>query len=334
MGSKEIEYLPLEVIQIFRLDISQVALKNAEQAGKIPEAIRRKRGTREYRYWPTSSLPQVGAHFGKLNKPQHCQIIATYVPKGGTGKTAWTFNFSRILALHGLKVLAIGTDFQCSLSKSFGAEYDTEQVPLSIYDCIVEGVPLSDVIASTDIPTLDFVPESDELSMLDRQILSRPRREYILESILAPIKKDYDAIIIDCPPQWMEIVSNALWVADSLVAPVLADGESFHSFKKFMRELKKFTEIMGKDYSYVKFIPNLVDVRNKYTSSFQQKYISEYPEMFTTSYLRDSVALKESGTALRSILEYEASSSIANDVYDTVCEIWAGILAAEQESLA
>jgi chromosome partitioning protein len=228
--------------------------------------------------------------------------------------------------------LVFGFDFQCSLSKSFGIDYDAEELPLSIYDAVVDpNTSLEDIIVPTDIPTLHLVPESDELSMLDRQILSRQRREYILEDMLAPIRSKYDVILIDCPPQWLEMVSNSLYVADCIVSPVLADGESYHSFKKFMRELQKFMKVMHKDYEYVKFIPNQVDTRAKYTSSFQKKYIQEYPDIFTTSYLRDAIQLQESGTARQSVIEYGPSTPIAEDFFYAALEIWDGIRSAIQE---
>lgn len=325
------EFLASQVIKMFRIDITLAGFKKAEQDGRIPKAKRRTRGTREYRYWQLSDLPAIGKLYGSFKAPNKTIVVSTYVPKGGVGKTAWTFNLSRLLSLHGLRTLVFGFDFQCSLSKSFGIDYDAEELPLSIYDAIVDpNVSLEDIIVSTDIPTLDLVPESDELSMLDRQILSRQRREYILEDMLAPLRNRYDVILIDCPPQWLEMVSNSLYVSDCIVSPVLADGESYHSFKKFMRELQKFMKVMHKNYEYVKFIPNQVDTRAKYTSSFQKKYIQEYPDIFTTSYLRDAIQLKESGTARQSIIEYAPGTTIAEDFFYTALEVWDGILAACQ----
>ena len=153
------EYQSSQLVKMFRLDIKPPAILKAEASGRIPIAKRRDRGQVKTRYWTVEDLPQIGAAFGKFSRPNETEVIASYVPKGGTGKTAWSFNFGRILALHGIRVLVVGLDFQCSVSKSFGINYNSSELPLSLYDVMVNSVAVDEIITKSDIPNLHFIPE-------------------------------------------------------------------------------------------------------------------------------------------------------------------------------
>ena len=129
------EFTAAQVIRILNLDIPQNTLKNAEESSRIPKSIRRKKGKNEYRYWVSADLPSIANEIGsQVKKPRKCITVAVYMSKGGVGKTTTSFNFSRFLALNGLRVLTIGTDFQRSLSRYFGL--DVDETPYSLFDLI------------------------------------------------------------------------------------------------------------------------------------------------------------------------------------------------------
>ena len=323
------EFQTSQVVRLFRMDIKSHGLLKAEAKNRIPTAKRKERGKVKARYWDLDDLPAIGSVFGKFKPPKTNKIIASYVPKGGTGKTAWSFNFARILALHGIKTLVVGLDFQCSLSKSFGVNYNSSELPLSLYDVMVNNVPLKDIIATSDIPTLDFIPESHELTLLERHLFMQKRRDERLRTLLEPLKNTYQVIILDCPPQWNELVDNALIAAESIICPINADAESSHSFVMFMKALKTWTADMAKTFNLIKFVPNAVDLRDKFTTSHQKQFLSDYPSIFTASYLRQAVTLKESGANHVSVLEYDPKSSASEDMYSATLEVWSELLETE-----
>lgn len=316
-----------QIKNLFHTDVTPSAIQQAEKSGRIPEASRQVRGRISARLWKMSDLPAIGKEYGKFKSPNRSVTLLSYMPKGGIGKTAWSFNFGRLLALHGIKVLVIGGDFQGNISKALGIDYDDEaNIPMSMFDVLKDGISIEDVIHNSEIPTLDFIPESPELALLDRHLLTKGKREYLLLKLLEPLKKEYDVIIIDCPPQWNEFVTNALVASDAIICPVMADGESKHSFKMFMKELKKFMDEMDKDFSMLKFITNGVDLRDKYTTGYQKKFLNDYPEIFTTSYLRSSVFIKEASDNKKSIFEYNPKSPASEDFYNACLEVWTDLI--------
>lgn len=323
------EFQTSQVVKLFRMDIKAHGLLKAESKQRIPTAKRRERGKVKARYWDLNDLPAIGSLFGKFKPPKSTKVIASYVPKGGTGKTAWSFNFARILALHGIKTLVVGLDFQCSLSKSFGIDYNSSDLPMSLYDVMVNQEPISEIITKSDIPTLHFIPESHELTLLERHLFMQKRRDERLRTLIEPLKDIYQVIILDCPPQWNELVDNALIAAESIICPINADAESSHSFVMFMKALTTWTADMAKSFKVIKFIPNAVDLRDKFTTSHQKQFLSDYPEVFTSSYLKQSVTIKESGAQHVSVLEYDPKSSASEDMFNATLEIWSDILETE-----
>ena len=94
--------------KLFKLDEkikSRQTLLNAEERGEIPKAERIPRGTTQTRQWRLEQLPQIGAKYGFLKKPQQQKVICVYTAKGGALKTTLAYTLARILALNGLKTL-------------------------------------------------------------------------------------------------------------------------------------------------------------------------------------------------------------------------------------
>lgn len=319
-------YTSAQVVDILRLNIKAAALNKAEKESRVPEADRIKRGKISARAWKTEHLPIIAKEFGSFKPLRRNCVISSYFPKGGVGKTSWSINFARILSLNGIRVLLVGADFQCNLSKSFGITYDGEELPMSLYDAMKGDISLDQIIHSTEIPTLDFIPESPELAILDRAIINEYSREKILDKLLTPIKKDYDVIIIDCPPSWNELVTNALYASDALISPIAADGESFHSLKMFIPHLQEFIEKTESNFSLIKFIPNLVDSRNTFTTGMESKFRQFFGDLFISSKIRDSVIVKEAGFLHKSVLEFKPKSHVAEDMYNASVEIWNNLL--------
>ena len=122
-------------------------------------------------------------------------IIAVTNYKGGVGKTTSTINIAAHLAKKKNKVLVIDLDPQANLSHGFGIEDDLEK---NIYTIFRGEYTVKDSIITKS--KIDIVPSTLDLSVADAEFNTRTMREFMLKKILAPVKDDYDFILIDCPP--------------------------------------------------------------------------------------------------------------------------------------
>ena len=165
-----------ELHNLYKLTASRQTLLNAEASGTIPTAKRIPRGKTSIRVWSLEDLPAIGGKYGFLKKLNEKLILAVYTAKGGVLKTTLSYNLARIIALHGMKVLVIGLDSQGSIT-------DLALRPLSqlenleeldrhrgLYNFFLGELTLDEIIVKTALPTLDVIPETPSLVLLDRKI--------------------------------------------------------------------------------------------------------------------------------------------------------------------
>ena len=146
------------------------------------------------------------------------KIIALANQKGGVGKTTTTINLAASLATLEKSVLVIDADPQANASSGLGV--DIKEVDCSLYECIIDHADIKDAIYTTDIEGLDIVPSHIDLVGAEIEMLKLNGREKVMSSLLAPIRDDYDYILIDCSPSLGLITVNALTAADSVIIPV------------------------------------------------------------------------------------------------------------------
>lgn len=141
------------------------------------------------------------------------RVIAIANQKGGVGKTTTAINLGASLAVAERKVLIIDIDPQGNATSGLGlkrAEIDT-----SIYDVLIDGAKISDVLVrEVHFPYLDVAPSSRDLVGAEVELVGRPQRELVLRGALEGIREEYDFVLIDCPPSLGLLTVNGLFAAD------------------------------------------------------------------------------------------------------------------------
>ena len=126
------------------------------------------------------------------------KIIALANQKGGVGKTTTTINLAASLATLEKKVLVIDADPQANASSGLGV--DLKEVECSVYECLINQTDIREAIYTTDIDGLDIIPSHIDLVGAEIEMLNLDSRENIMKKLLAPMKNEYDYILIDCSP--------------------------------------------------------------------------------------------------------------------------------------
>ena len=183
------------------------------------------------------------------------RVIAVANQKGGVGKTTTAINLSACLAEKGQKVLAIDMDPQGNMTSGLGI--DKDEVEKNIYDLMIGQVGVEEVLQKEAIENLDIIPTSIDLSAAEIELIGVDDKEFIIRNAIAPIKDNYEYIIIDCPPSLGLLNTNALTInamttADSVLVPIQCEyyaleglSQLIHTVELVKERLNPILEIEG-----------------------------------------------------------------------------------------
>lgn len=144
------------------------------------------------------------------------RVVALANPQAGAGKSAAAHGLAVMLADLGQAVLGVDLDAQAGFTRRLGI--DPETVPASLYDVLLRGASLVDVMQDSD-EGVDLVPAALELSACEAQLVTRPGREQLVRTALSPVLADYDWVVLDCPSDMGLLTHNALAMAQVLLMP-------------------------------------------------------------------------------------------------------------------
>lgn len=201
-------------------------------------------------------------------------IIAIANQKGGVTKTTTAHNISAALASFGASVLVVDLDSQASLTISMGKEPEDfdfticdilKKNPEDIRDCICH-LPAG----------YDLVPSIIDLATLEMELMSRTARETVLARQLNRVKKDYDYIIIDCPPQLSILTLNALAAADQVLIPCKTDYLSYRGLEQLKMTIEDIKDLVNPDIEIMGVIGTFFEVVSKDQKEILEKLKAEY----------------------------------------------------------
>src|SRR6059036_760095 len=125
------------------------------------------------------------------------RIIAIANQKGGVGKTTTTINLGATLAVADMKVLIIDADPQGNSTSGLGLRGKARR---SFYHALILNEPLSGMSLDTELPNLKIIPAEKTLVAAEIELVDLPEREFKLKALLEPFGRDFDYVLIDCPP--------------------------------------------------------------------------------------------------------------------------------------
>ncbi|MEW6724981.1 MAG: AAA family ATPase [Bacillota bacterium] len=160
------------------------------------------------------------------------KVIAVANQKGGVGKTTTTINLGACLADMGKSVLLVDIDPQGNTTSGLGVEKN--RLDLCMYDVLIDNLPVRQTIVSTRLPGLKLVPATVDLAGAEIELVPAISRETKLKRALDDVRKEFDFIIIDCPPSLGLLTLNALTAADSLLVPIQCEFYALEGLGQLM----------------------------------------------------------------------------------------------------
>lgn len=243
------------------------------------------------------------------------QIFTTAVIKGGTGKTTTAAAIAQAAAADGAKVLAIDLDPQGNLSFFIGAN---QNAPGSYQ--LLHGANPGSLIQHTD-QGIDAIPAAPDLAT-ERTTPGSAKR---LQRALEPIKKGYDLIIIDTPPQMGELVFNALQASTGLLIPLEADNSSLQGLFQITDIAHQIRSNSNPGLEITGIILTRYDPRPKLNRVLRKAIETRGREIGAPFLMaiRQGIAIREAQAMQQSLFDYAPRSKPAQDyrkLYQTITE--------------
>jgi chromosome partitioning protein len=250
-------------------------------------------------------------------KPQ-AKTIAFANQKGGVAKTTTTLNLAAAFAEAGNRVLCVDMDPQGNLTMSQGIDPDT--LDTSMYDVLVHKVPVRDVIRTREV---DVACASIDLAGAEIAMSTMIGRERSLQRALAPVREDYDFILIDTPPSLGLLTINALTAANKVIVPVQCEYLSMRGLIQLQNTLHMIRENLNPDVEIEGILPTLVDTRTLHAKEAIEILEENFGDRVFASRIRKTVRFAEAPVKGMSVLKYDPAGKAAQAYRDLAKEVLA-----------
>jgi chromosome partitioning protein len=238
----------------------------------------------------------------------HAVIIVVANQKGGVGKTTTAINLGAALAAHGVACLLVDLDPQANATAGLGLSNRERQA--TVYDVLIDDLPLADVIIPTVQAGLDLAPSGPDLAGAEVELVPAMAREQRLRRALDSVSARYEAIIVDCPPSLGLLTLNALNAADEVLVPVQCEYLALEGLGQLTGTLEAVRRNLNPRLHLGGLLLTMYDSRTNLSQQVADEVRRHFPSTFETVIPR-SVRVSEAPSHGLPISLYAAASPAA-----------------------
>lgn len=234
------------------------------------------------------------------------KIIAIANQKGGVGKTTTAVNLAAALASMGKKVLIIDVDPQGNTTTGLGI--DKRRCEKTVYDCLIGGEPMDQVLVPTPYENLFVCPSNIDLSGAEIDLISVMGRENQLKNAIKPIREDFDYIFIDTPPSLGLITINTLTAADSVLIPIQCEFYALEGVSQLTNTIRRVKEALNPNITLEGVLLTMYDSRTNLSIQVVDEVKRFFPNKVYKTIIPRNVRLGEAPGFGQPIIYYDGGS--------------------------
>ena len=249
------------------------------------------------------------------------KVIAIATQKGGVGKTTTSVNLSACLGELGQRVLLIDIDPQGNATSGLGI--DKGKIEKSIYDVLVDDIPIKDTVIGTEVDNLKVLPATIQLAGAEIELVASMSRETKLKKAIDKIKNEYDFIIIDCPPSLGLLTINSLTAANSILVPIQCEFYALEGLSQLLKTITLIQDNLNQDLVLEGVVLTMFDSRTNLSGQVVQEVKNHFQQKVFKTIIPRNVRLSEAPSFGRPVIKYDPKSKGAEVYYNLAKEVLA-----------
>jgi chromosome partitioning protein len=247
------------------------------------------------------------------------KIISVANQKGGVGKTTTAINLSASLAVAEKRTLLVDIDPQANSTSGFG--YDKNELEETIYDAIIRGNRFQRVIRETCVPFLDIVPSTTDLIGAEIELISELGREQKVKILLEEIEKNYDFVLIDCPPSLGILTVNSLTASHSVIIPLQCEYFAMEGLGQLMRTISLIRSRLNPSLLIEGILITMFDSRNNLAHQVVREVQGHFGNRVFKTIIPRNVRLSEAPSHGKPVILYDVHSRGAESYLNLAKEL-------------
>lgn len=255
-------------------------------------------------------------------------VLALANQKGGVAKTTTTVNLGVALRQQGYRVLAVDLDPQSNLSMSQGI--DVEHLDATMYDVLVRGLPMTEVLHVREI---DVAAAGIELAGAELALSATIGRERALERSLKMLRHAYDVILLDTPPSLGLLTINAMVAAQGVIVPVQCEYLSLRGLAQLQVTLEQVRENLNPKVRIVGILPTMFDGRTVHSREAVDLLTASFGDVVYDVRIGKTIRFAEAPVRGSSVLTYDPDGQAARWYRQLAREVIARELRPELEEV-
>lgn len=227
--------------------------------------------------------------------------------KGGVGKTTTAINLSASLAELGQKVMIIDMDPQGNTTSGLGVE--KEELENTVYELLLGETSIENCMIKDAFENLTIVPSNINLAAAEIELIGVDEKEYILKKEVEKIKKDYDFVLIDCPPSLSMLTINSMCAADTVLVPIQCEYYALEGLTQLMHTINLVQERLNPELEIEGVVFTMYDARTNLSLQVVENVKNNLKQNIYKTIIPRNIRLAEAPSYGKPITEYDSKST-------------------------
>jgi chromosome partitioning protein len=260
-------------------------------------------------------------HFDAAKGDPLTKVISIANQKGGVGKTTTSINLGGALAELGYRVLCVDMDPQANLTVGLGISLSDVRVSMS--DVLSEDrIAFDEIVRTSEMPGLAVAPATLELASTEVELFTAIGREMVLRDALSGwAERQFDVIIIDCPPTLGLLTINSLVASSRVIIPVQTQYYAIKGLTALIKVINTIKLKLNHDLEILGLLATFFDGRTVLAREMLANLRELGDHRVFNTMIKNTVKLGEAPLTGKPVTEYATNSAAARAFRELAREV-------------